>query len=128
MTPTTTARVMGGLSVGAAVGLAVCPRPLLALFGIPARAGLGRLLAVRDVVTGVGLMTTDRPEPWLRARATFDALDGVLVALNGRGRGPVTTLGRLVVAAASSGLSWSAAERAAALSHEPAGRTSSSAG
>lgn len=69
------AQRLGWLSIGLGVAELLMPGPLSRTLGIPAAKGLVRLCGIREVVTGVGLLTTDQPKPWMMARVGGDALD-----------------------------------------------------
>jgi hypothetical protein len=62
---------------GVALGLAevLAPEAVARLAGVSGHHGLLRLMGVREIATGVGILTQPRPEPWLWGRVAGDALD-----------------------------------------------------
>lgn len=86
------ARSLGWLSIGFGVAELLMPRALANTVGLPDRAGLLRLYGLREIATGVGLLMTDRPAPWIYARLGGDALDlATLGVAAQRGNEPVNT-------------------------------------
>ena len=73
-------RSIGWASVGVGLALVVAPKLTVRAFGMGERPRLGRFLGVRDLVIGAGLLS-EREDlgPWLRARATSDAGDAILL-------------------------------------------------
>ncbi|MEH6387888.1 MULTISPECIES: transcriptional regulator [Pseudomonas] len=86
------ARSLGWLSIGLGVAELLMPRALASTVGLPGRAGLLRLYGLREIATGVGLLMTDKPAPWIYARIGGDALDlATLGVAAQRGNEPVNT-------------------------------------
>jgi uncharacterized membrane protein len=82
---------IGVASVALGVAKLVAPRALARLVGAPAgsrEGGLVQALGVREVVTGLGLLASRSPVPWLWSRVVGDALElALLGAVAGAGRG-----------------------------------------
>src|SRR5690606_32667302 len=70
-----TARGLGWFSIG--LGLAEClmPRAVARAVGLDGRENLVRAYGLREIATGVGLLASRDPEPWLWGRVAGDALD-----------------------------------------------------
>lgn len=75
------ARALGWFSIGLGVAELVAPRKLTRALGVSPRNKLVRAYGLREIATGVGLLTQARKAPWLWARVAGDALDlGTLAA------------------------------------------------
>ncbi len=74
------ARALGWLSVGIGVVVVAVPGPVMKAIGLGDRPNLGRLLGVRDLVLGTGLLLGHNKAAWCRARGIADALDVALIA------------------------------------------------
>ncbi len=74
------ARALGWLSVGIGLAAIAIPGPLMKAIGLGYRPNLGRLLGVRDLVLGMGLLRGQNTAAWCRARGIADALDVALIA------------------------------------------------
>jgi len=73
--PVEIANALGWFSIGLGVIQIVAPRMLLRLIGVKGSPGLMRLFGMREITSGVGLLTQQRKDRWLRARVAGDALD-----------------------------------------------------
>lgn len=69
------ARGLGWLSLGLGLAELLAAGPLARLLGVPEQRGLLRACGLRELTTGIGLLTTDHPQPWIQARLVGDALD-----------------------------------------------------
>ncbi|MBZ8140833.1 hypothetical protein CLD22_13095 [Rubrivivax gelatinosus] len=69
------ARALGWFSIGLGLVELIAARGLARRVGLPGQAGLVRAYGVRELATGVGLLTASRPQPWMWARVGGDALD-----------------------------------------------------
>ena len=67
-------RGLGWFSVALGLTELALARPLARLLGVES-AGLLRAFGVRDVASGIGLLTQARKGPWIWARIGGDALD-----------------------------------------------------
>ena len=66
-------RGVGLVSLGVGLALLAAPARTAKSFGMGERPNLGRFLGVRDLILAAGLLRSDNPAPWLRARAISDA-------------------------------------------------------
>lgn len=89
------ARMVGWVSLGLGLALVVSPARIVKGLGMGERPNLGRLLGVRDLVLGAGLLRGRSEATWLKARGVADVLDAALI-LGGlslgafpKGRAPV---------------------------------------
>ncbi len=71
----TLARGLGWLSIGLGVAQLVMPGKLARFLGVPGNEGLIRACGAREIATGVGLLLTDNPKPWIYGRIGGDVLD-----------------------------------------------------
>jgi hypothetical protein len=71
----TAARGLGWFSIG--LGLAEClmPRTMARAVGLQGKENLLRAFGLREIATGVGLLISRDPEPWVWGRVAGDALD-----------------------------------------------------
>ena len=72
-------RTLGWVSIGVGLAAVAAPRPLMKAIGLGDRPNLGRLLGVRDLVLGAGLLRGQNTAAWCRARGIADALDVALI-------------------------------------------------
>jgi uncharacterized membrane protein len=93
----TLARGLGWFSVGLGLAEILIPRTVSKVIGVEERSGLLRTLGVRELVSGVGILTNQNPTGWLWSRVGGDAVDLALLggALasddTGRVRASITT-------------------------------------
>lgn len=66
---------LGWFSIALGVLELLAPRPLGRAFGLGRRPGLIRAYGAREIATGVGILVSKRPAPWIVARVAGDALD-----------------------------------------------------
>ena len=69
------AQGLGWFSIGLGVAELVAPGNLARFLGMEGRDELIRSYGVREIVTGVGILSQDDPTPWLWGRVGGDALD-----------------------------------------------------
>ncbi len=69
------AGALGWFSIGLGLAEVVAARSLGRFLGVEDRSGLLRLFGVREIVTGVGILSQERRAPWLWARVGGDVLD-----------------------------------------------------
>lgn len=69
------AAVLGWVSIGLGVGEILAPRALSRLIGTTRQPRMMRLMGVRKLASGLGMLTQARPAGWLWARAGGDLLD-----------------------------------------------------
>lgn len=73
------ARGLGWFSLGLGLMEVLAPRVLSRLIGIAPRPRLMQALGVREIATGIGLLTQPDPAPWVKARVAGDAIDLALM-------------------------------------------------
>jgi len=78
------ARALGWFSIGLGLAELLAPRALGRALGMPDSAGLLRTYGIREIATGIGILASKDPTPWVWARVAGDALD-------------VTTLGTALI-------------------------------
>ena len=74
------ARGLGWLSVGVGLAQIIAPRVVCKLVGLPPAPTLMRLMGVRELACGIGIITQRNPAPWVKARVAGDAIDLVCLA------------------------------------------------
>jgi uncharacterized membrane protein len=74
------ARGLGWLSVGMGLAQIIAPRAVCRLAGLPRAPTFMRLMGVRELACGLGIITQRNPAPWLKARIAGDAIDLVCLA------------------------------------------------
>lgn len=81
------ARGLGWFSLGLGIAELLMPRAVAKAAGLEGREDLVQAYGVREVATGVGLLASSNPAPWVWARVGGDALDiGTVGANAGDGR------------------------------------------
>ncbi len=78
---------LGWFSVGLGITEIVAPRALAGLIGVRPRAGIMRLMGLREVAAGIGILSSRRPAPWLWARFAGDLVDLAALAAGKRDGG-----------------------------------------
>ena len=73
-------RAVGLVSLGVGLALLAAPARTIESFGMGEHKELGRFLGVRDLILAAGLLWSENPAHWLRARAVSDAADAALLA------------------------------------------------
>jgi hypothetical protein len=68
------ARGLGWFSIGLGLAELVAPRTMADLTGVRS-PGLLQLYGLREIACGLGILSSQRPTPWLWARVAGDALD-----------------------------------------------------
>jgi uncharacterized membrane protein len=66
---------LGWFSIGLGLLELLAPRQLSKIIGAPPRTGLMRLLGLREIASGVGILTQAQPAPWLKSRVAGDVMD-----------------------------------------------------
>ena len=92
-------QALGWFSIGLGAVELLAPRALNRAIGVGDHPVLTRLLGVREIVTGVGLLSERAPGWWALARAAGDAMD--LALLGAATRSPDADPQRIAVAATS---------------------------
>ncbi|HYF58945.1 MAG TPA: SRPBCC family protein [Burkholderiaceae bacterium] len=93
------AHALGWFGIGLGLVQLVAPRAFARAVGAGDRPALVRALGAREVASGVGILGSPSPGPWLTARAGGDAMDLALLAL--ALRSPSARPLRLALAAAA---------------------------
>jgi uncharacterized membrane protein len=83
-----TAQALGWLSVGLGLTALLAPRALGTATGIGARTGMLRMIGLRELAAGAGLLTARDARPWLWSRVAGDTLD--LLVLGAAAARPAT--------------------------------------
>jgi uncharacterized membrane protein len=81
------ARALGWVSIGLGLAEILAPRQIGRAVGNPCRPGVTRLMGLREIATGAGLLASRRPSEWLWARLAGDFLDLALVGAGARRNG-----------------------------------------
>jgi hypothetical protein len=76
------ARGLGWFSIGLGLAEILMPGKLARFLGVPGQEGVIRAFGAREIATGVGLLLTDNPKPWIYGRIGGDALDLVGLGLS----------------------------------------------
>jgi hypothetical protein len=66
---------LGWFSIGLGLAEVLAPRRLAEFVGMENRSDLIVAYGVREIATGVGILTQDDPTPWVWGRVAGDALD-----------------------------------------------------
>ncbi|HSC63772.1 MAG TPA: hypothetical protein VLD35_09075 [Caldimonas sp.] len=87
------ARALGWFGIGLGLAELAMPRRMARIAGAPNLPTLTRAFGVREIGTGIGILASKDPSPWLWGRVAGDALDVATVGagLVTRGR-PLRTL------------------------------------
>jgi len=92
------ARALGWFSIGLGLAELAMPRALARAAGMPNVPTLTRVYGLREIGTGIGILTSKDPAPWLWGRVAGDALDVATVGagLVTAGR-PLRTIGSIAM-------------------------------
>ena len=106
-----TARALGWFSIGLGMAELLAPRAMARATGLRGRHSLIQAYGLREIATGIGLLASDNPRPWLWARVAGDALDAFTLASSASRLNPLAdhVLRAIKVAAAVSALDVAAA-------------------
>jgi hypothetical protein len=74
-TAMTIARGLGWFSIGLGLAEMLMPRTLGEQLGREGKESLLRFYGTRELVAGIGILTTSNPAPWIWGRVAGDALD-----------------------------------------------------
>ena len=69
------ARGLGWFSIGLGLAEILAGKEIARALGLRNQDGLIRAYGVREVATGIGILTSDDPMPWIWGRIAGDALD-----------------------------------------------------
>ncbi len=73
------ARGLGWFSIGLGLAEVLAPRTLARVIGVKPRPVLLRALGLREIASGIGILTQPRPAGWVWSRVGGDALDLALL-------------------------------------------------
>jgi len=73
-------RSLGWFSIGLGLAEVTAPRTVSRFLGIQHRPGLVRVLGVREITSGIGILISRQRGPWLWSRVAGDAIDLSLLA------------------------------------------------
>src|SRR5205814_2144919 len=90
---------IGWFSIGLGLMELLAPRAVCRCLGIKPRSGLMRLLGLREITSGVGILSQPQEPMWLKARIAGDAMD--LALLGAAYLGPSSRPGILSAATAA---------------------------
>ena len=77
----TLARGLGWFSIGLGLAELLAPRTLARSLGMEDQAGVVAAYGVREIATGVGILSQDDPTAWIWGRVGGDALDLATLAM-----------------------------------------------
>lgn len=80
----TLARTLGWFSIGLGLAELAAPRSLSRFVGLHGRAPILKAYGLREVATGLGILTSPRPTGWIKGRVAGDALDLATLATGAR--------------------------------------------
>ena len=69
------ARRLGWFSIGLGLAEVLAPRALTRGLGMEGNEELVQAYGLREIVTGIGILSSDQPAPWIWGRVGGDALD-----------------------------------------------------
>ena len=75
------ARALGWFSIGLGLAELAMPRRLARIAGMPNAPRLSRAYGLREIGTGIGILTSKDPSPWIWGRVAGDALDVATVGV-----------------------------------------------
>jgi hypothetical protein len=124
LTPEKLAKGLGWFSIALGVAELLAPRAAAQATGVRYGKNLLQAYGVREIATGIGLLTSKDPQPWLWARVAGDALDIATLATdlgsnNLRRRNTALSLVAVMGVTALDVWAADAARRAAKVSAQP---------
>jgi uncharacterized membrane protein len=78
------AKALGWFSIGIGLAQLLAPRRVSRAIGVEQRPGLMRTLGVRELASGVGILSQRRQDNWLWTRVAGDAIDLALLGIAAR--------------------------------------------
>lgn len=98
------ARALGVFSIGLGLAELLAPKAFCTAFGMKDRETLFRAYGARELATGVAIMMTHDPTPWIWGRVGGDALDLATLAMASRDADEEQTRNVTIAAAAVAGV------------------------
>jgi uncharacterized membrane protein len=99
---------LGWWSLGLGLAQVLAPRTMSRLIGAPMPRVLTMLCGMRAIACGVGILSQERPEPWVRVRVAGDAFDLATLAAGslvpGARRGRIAAAGAALAGVAAADL------------------------
>jgi len=80
MNDQTLAQALGWLSVGLGAAVLIAPRRIAQAIGVNNPHRILQLVGVREIITGIGILSEYRPTRWLWGRVAGDAMDLALLS------------------------------------------------
>ena len=74
------ARGLGWFSIGLGLAEVLAPRALTRGLGMEGNEQLVQAYGLREIATGIGILSSDQPAPWIWGRVGGDALDMATLA------------------------------------------------
>jgi hypothetical protein len=95
------ARGLGWFSIGLGLAEVIAPRSLGRMLGVR-HPHIWRGFGLREIAAGIGILTSENPEPWVWGRVAGDGLDlaSLSTGLCGRDARPLSALAALATVAA----------------------------
>jgi len=78
---------LGWFSIGLGIAEVGAPRSIAKLAGMPQRSAPIRLMGVREIIAGAGILASSRPQGWMWARVGGDAMDLAALGKGGKEAG-----------------------------------------
>ena len=97
------AKGLGVFSIGLGLAELLMPRTLCRVLGMPGQENLIRAYGVREAMTGVAILMSHDPTPWIAGRVAGDAVDLATLAYDLPEGGPERT-GRALATVAVAGV------------------------
>lgn len=85
--PDTVAQGLGIFSIGLGLAEVLAPRAVARAAGLDGHEGVVRAYGAREIATGLAILTSHDPTPWIWGRVAGDAADIATVLLGARDRG-----------------------------------------
>jgi hypothetical protein len=96
-----TAKGLGVFSIGLGLTELLAPHAVAQMTGLRGRETLIRAYGLREIATGIGLLVSADPRPWLWGRVLGDVLDVATLAVPAAGTGRRAANARRAIAAAA---------------------------
>jgi uncharacterized membrane protein len=97
--PSGLARSLGWFSIGLGLAEVLAPKQIARLIGTRNHSGLIRAFGMREIVSGIGILTSPQPEGWVWSRVGGDILD--LATLGSAMSGPYNNRANTILSTAA---------------------------